>query len=309
MKKSEKFSTPELVKLALSAENDDEYWDYIAALHKRGTICEFEAALSLRSSSDPKKREIVADILGQLGWSAQSFQEESVRILIDLLSDPVDDVVASAAFSLGHRKDASAIPDLVKLVDHPNDQIRFGATFGLSCQEDRRAVESLILLSKDQNEEIRNWATFGLGSLIDINSEEVCNALLARKDEKNQEIRGEALLGLVRRKHPSAEHWLMEELNGNQINVLIVEAAEKTRNPKFYIALLKWRGIGADYEDQYFENCLKDALKACYPCKRERYTAHQRFIKKKNLQFFYLKFSRKRTLKKPRKGSGVRKAK
>lgn len=88
--------------------NDEyEYWNIIAELHSRGTSLEFNAAKTLTSFSDPVMREMGADILGQLGWSTKTFHIESVALLIDLLNDPHEDVVASAAFALGHRQDIS----------------------------------------------------------------------------------------------------------------------------------------------------------------------------------------------------------
>src|SRR6266567_1906356 len=197
LKDLENLPTAEIIELAYSNQVEEEYWTHIAILHQRGTICEFETAEELCKSTDPIRREIGADMLGQLGWAERTFQQESVQILIGLLADPEDDVVASAAFSLGHRNDPAAIPSLIKLIHHPNDRVRWGITTGLSCHEDSQAIEGLIVLSHDDNEEVRNWATFGLGTQIDTNFSEICNALLARLSEDNQEIRGEALVGLA----------------------------------------------------------------------------------------------------------------
>lgn len=265
LKNLENLTTAEIIELAYSNQDEEEYWSHIAILHQRGTICEFEAAKELCRSADPIKREIGADILGQLGWSERRFQGESVEILIGLLTDPGEDVVASAAFSLGHRNDPAAIPELVKLIHHPNDRVRFGVTTGLSCHEDSQAIEGLIELSKDDDEEVRNWATFGLGTQIETNSPEICNALLARLSEENQEIRGEALVGLARRKHPDAIKYIIKELNGQVVNVLILEAAALLESPELYPLLIKWKNVEGEDDSAYFEDELEDALKACSP--------------------------------------------
>ncbi len=264
-KKLEDLSTAEIIELAYANQDEEEYWCHIAILHQRGTICEFEAAKELSESADPVRREIGADILGQLGWSERTFQAESVEILIKLLADPEDDVVASAAFSLGHRNDPAAIATLIKLINHPNDRVRFGVTTGLSCHDDSHAIEGLIVLSNDKDEEVRNWATFGLGTQIDANTPEICSALLARLSEENQEIRGEALLGLARHHHPEAITYLKQELNGESINVLMLEAAEALASEDLYPLLLAWKGVEGEGSDSYFERCLEDALKACGP--------------------------------------------
>lgn len=117
-------STQELIDSAYIIQDEDEYWNVIAKLHERGSKTEYSAAKKLTDESDPVKREIGADILGQLGWSKHSYQEESVSILIKLLSDSEPDVIASAAFSLGHRNDPSAIPELLKLVNHSSPRVR-----------------------------------------------------------------------------------------------------------------------------------------------------------------------------------------
>lgn len=114
------YSTLQLIELAYSIENDDEYWSLIGEIHGRGGEVEFNFSKMLCESDDPIKRTIGADILGQLGWEKRTFQEESVNILINLLKDQNHDVIASAAFSLGHRNDARAIPILVKLINHQN---------------------------------------------------------------------------------------------------------------------------------------------------------------------------------------------
>ena len=257
--------TAVIIELAYSNQDEEEYWSHIAILHQRGTICEFEAAKELCISADPIKREIGADILGQLGWSERTFQTESVEILIGLLTDPEEDIVTSAAFSLGHRNDPAAIPELVKLIHHPNDRLRLGVTTGLSCHEDSQAIEGLIVLSKDDSEEVRNWATFGLGTQIETNSPEICNALLVSLTEENQEIRGEALVGLARRQHPDTIQYLIKELNGSSINVLILEAAAIQASTELYPLLLTWKEAEGEADNSYFESMLEKALEACNP--------------------------------------------
>lgn len=262
-RKLENLPTAEIIELAYSAQDKEEYWHYIGALHGRGTIREFEAAAALCRSPDPGRREIGADILGQLGWSAHAFQAESVAILIGLLTDDEDDVIASAAFSLGHRNDPAAIPELCRLIHHPNERVRLGVTAGLSRHEDSRAIQTLIGLSNDDSDDVRNWATFRLGSQIDMDSPEIRDALSARLSEENQEIRGEALVGLARRGDQTVVNYIMKELTSDEINVLVLEAAEALANPALYPLLLKWKSVEDGNEDQYFEKQLERALEAC----------------------------------------------
>ena len=259
-----KLSTMEIVDLARYAKNGEEYHDLIAILHLRGTIVEFEAAQNLARSLDPLEREIGADILGQLGGWERAFQDESVARLIALLADPVDEVIAAAAYSLGHRNAPEAVEDLLKLMDHPKPEIRHAVTIGLNCQEDPAAIAGLIRLAADNDKDVRNWATFGLGSQIETDSPEIRQALLARLDDDDHEIRGEALVGLARRQHPHMVDFICRELEGASLNILVVEAAEITADPQLYPLLLKWKKNDGE-EDDFFQHRLEEALKACNP--------------------------------------------
>lgn len=171
--------TPDLIAEAYRNDDEDEYWGIIQELHKRGSDVEFSSACEIVRSNDPIKREIGADILGQIGWKDNSYQTESVPILIGLLSDSCDDVIASAAFSLGHRNSSLAIPKLVKLASHKHPKVRQGVVSGLSGLDSELAIKALITLSGDSNTDVRSWATFGIGNLSEADSEEIRAALLA----------------------------------------------------------------------------------------------------------------------------------
>lgn len=259
-------SSPELIEQAYTEQDQEKYWQIIGILHKRGAVNEFRLAEDLCRNQDPVRREIGADVLGQLGWQNRSCHTESVAILMRLLTDSEANVVASAAFSLGHRQDAVAIPELIKLIQHSNQRVRLGITFGLCGHEDQRAIEALITLSGDNDEEVRNWATFGLGTQIDTKSEAINAALLARLTETNQEIRGEALVGLARRSHPITTKELINELNSEEINMLILEAAELCADSRLYPILLEWKNT-MEKDTAYFEKQLNRALEACNPDK------------------------------------------
>jgi len=255
--------TPEIIKQARQAENEDAYWRLIGDLHERGGADEFQAASRLCRSNAAVDREIGADILGQLGWAKRHFQDESVAQLITLLADPVDDVLASAAYALGHRQAAVAIPGLLVLLDHSNPRVRHAVTFGLLAQEDEAAIGGLIRLSKDVDEEVRNWATFGLGSQIKADSPVIRQALIDRLGEENDEIAGEALLGLARRRAPMALELVCVALRRDGINGLIVQAAETLADPCLLPLLEVWRNRGGEPPDGYFDQLLEDAWQAC----------------------------------------------
>jgi HEAT repeat protein len=245
-------------------ENDEEvYWSLIAELHKRGTVNEFNLSVKLCKSDDPIDREIGADILGQLGWQQKAFQEESISILIDLLSDPIDDVITSAAYALGHRNSFEAIKPLLGHKNHPNSRVRYSVVFGLLGLEDTEAISCLIELSEDKDDEVRNWATFGLGSQIDVNTGDIRDALEKRLTDSVSEIRGEAFVGLATRGCNSIIDVLIKELNGDDIGVLMLEAAEILSSPSLYSPLKTIQNALKDDDSDYFISRLSEALDSC----------------------------------------------
>ena len=90
---------------------------------------------------------------------------------------------------------------MLKLVDHPDDSVRFSLTSALAVDVPE-AVAALVKLTADPDEEIRNWSTFGLGTLVSFDTPEIREALKARLNESESEIRGEALIGLANRRDP-----------------------------------------------------------------------------------------------------------
>lgn len=257
-------STSNLIAIAYKENDEDKYWSIIAELHERGSKSEFDAAKKLVKSEDAIKREIGADILGQLGWSKKLYQQESVSILIQLLHDNNIDVISSAAFSLGHRNDSKAIPFLVELVEHQNSRVRHGVVFGLSGLDDEIAVGALIKLSHDKNFDVRNWATFGLGSLCEIDTKELREALHERISDREYEIRGEALVGLALRKDNNIHNDIINELKGEFNGNWAVEAAKILATYQYCEILIELKKrLIVENEDERFIGDVNNAISAC----------------------------------------------
>ena len=115
---------------------------------------------------------------------------------------------------------------------------------------------------EDPDPGVRDWATFGLGSLLDVDTAEVREALLARVDDVGGDTAGEALVGLARRKDPRAldpiNRWLASTDAGN----LIVEAAAELADPRSLPALYALRDGGWQREDVR-GSVLEVAIEAC----------------------------------------------
>lgn len=256
-------SSEELVAACLTTEDEDDRWDLVRTIRRRGGETEFRLAEELCRSTDPKRRELGADILGQLGVGNRLFQEESVTILLDLLNDPDETVLDSAIAALGHRQDPRSVSPVCALAVHPDSDIRYTVAVALGSLKDAASTAALVQLCRDPDEEVRNWATFGLGSLSEADSPEIREALFARTEEENGEIRGEALIGLARRKDERALGLVLRELDGPFEGSWVLEAAELLADASLVAPLSSLREVLQAVDLKRFGDELDDALAAC----------------------------------------------
>ena len=244
-------------------QDSREAREAIGILHFRGGQEEFELGKKLTKSDNPEDRAIGADILAQLGWEKRTFQQESVDILINLLHDSDNLVIHYAAISLGHRNDTRAIPFLVQLAQHEDPLVRFGVTLGLSCHDDEQAVAALMPLTSDQDNDVRNWAMFALASQTDMDSSDIRDALAAGLTDTEAEIRGEALVGLARRRDSRVFSELVKEWASHDVSMLSIEAAQELADPALIPYLLKLNESLDCTEDQFVADSIIDAIAAC----------------------------------------------
>jgi len=252
-------TTKELIGLALTENDEDAAWEAVTVLHFRGNREVFEAARKLCESGNSKERKLAADILGQLGIPDRTFPDESLAVLFKLLDNDTNiDVLNAVGVALGHINDPRAIEPLVRLKKHPSEDVRYGVVFGLLGHENELAIKALIELSSDENEDVRNWATFGLGSQINTDTKEIREALWQRIDDNNDEIRGEALVGLAIRRDERVVSHLIEELSSECVGLLAIEAAKEIGNTKLYPALMqlkKWWEVNDDLLEEAISSC------------------------------------------------------
>jgi hypothetical protein len=256
-------SSEEIVVLALVTVDDDTKWDFIDILRYRGGENEFRLASQLTESVKPEERCLGANILGQLGFADPTYVTESVDILIPMLGDRDSSVVYSSAYALGHRKDERAIVPLSELVDRPEPEIRQAVACSLGGFDDYTAINALIQLTSDTDEDVRDWATFGLGSLTEIDTPEIQDALFARIKEENSEIRGEALVGLARRNAQRTIDLVREELKLDFAGGWVIEAAKLVGDSSLIPLLSLLRDNWGDENEKYFGNKLNQALEVC----------------------------------------------
>lgn len=264
-------STEELIQLALSApEEDDDFrqerWYFIDLLQCRGSREIFDRALMLTQSSNPEERRLGINILGQLNVAGRTIPDNGVTTLVNLLDHEFDPLILQdICIALGHLNDPRSIEAQLRFCLHPDWEVRCGVVNGLSGQTDERAIAALIALSADVHPQVRNWATFGLGSLLEIDTPAIREALYQRllaeevKVDETAEIYGEALVGLARRKDERVLPQLIQELTSKRVSALAIEAAEAFADSRLYSSLLQLQ-TWWDSESE-----LEGALLACRP--------------------------------------------
>lgn len=234
-------SLDELICVALGDPEDESCWEAVVTLHYRGTREVLERAAALCHSGCPNERQLGADILGQLGVPERVFPAESVRILLDMLISERDASVLQSIFvAFSHIGDAAAIDPAIQFASHDDADVRHAVVLALTSHDDAWAIRKLIELTHDPVAEVRDWATFALGSQREeVDTHELREALAARLTDTDEYVRGEALIGLARRKDARAIPALQTELALSDVNYLAVEAAELAADPSLLRQLLE----------------------------------------------------------------------
>ncbi|MCI5158089.1 MAG: hypothetical protein D3906_06530 [Candidatus Electrothrix sp. AUS1_2] len=93
---------------------------------------------------------------------------------------------------------------------------------------------------------------------------EISEALAAGLQDHEAEIRGEALVGLARRKDARAFPAIVKEWAAHDVSILSIEAAEELADPDLVPHLMNLQeSLEFTEEDQYFQDRIEDALLAC----------------------------------------------
>jgi HEAT repeat protein len=248
--------TDELVARALVLDDDDEaqddeYWTIVAELQRRGDGDTFEAARELCEEQSDKARCLAAAVLGQLGREQGTpFLEQSLPLLLALCTDAAsEDVLAASLEALGSLEDARALGAVLAQRRHADATVRLAVAHALpqvaGDPPQGVALDGVIELTRDDDDDVRDWATFSLGSLLEVDTPAVREALLARVDDADEGVSAEALAGLAARGDARANDALLRRLEGAiarpggdpHVADLLVEAAEQLGDPRFLPAL------------------------------------------------------------------------
>lgn len=243
-------------KTLVGDNDDDEPWGAVHDLRGLGTREVFQKAAAWCGSEDPLKRTRGAEVLAQLGKTAENpntlFADESFEIIATLLQKEADPrPMASAIAALGHLAQTPAVPIIASFRSHTSAEVRFDVAFALGCfPNDPQSIPALIELMRDSDCDVRDWATFGLGVLGEADSDEIRAALVRNLKDRHQDTREEAIAGLAIRKDLRALRPLLKELKRPPASFAVKEAAcsllglgweESEREESALIAELKQR--------------------------------------------------------------------
>lgn len=251
-----------LDRAAKAARNDptgegEARWLAVTALHASTDRQVLERALAWSRDDDPLLRSLAADVLARLAWEdGYPFRGESEPALLRMLDDDETAVVASALHALGHL-DLGDTEGLVRFATHDEANVRYALVCAIGGREHEAARRTLIQLSEDADSDVRDWATFGLGSMTDIDSPEIRDALASRLDDDDADTRCEAMLGLAERGDERAVPHIERELASDEVGQLAIDAAAALADPRFLPHLESLLACNPD------EQSLQEAIARC----------------------------------------------
>lgn len=261
-------STQRLIRIALRHWDADEGWRAIVALQMRGSPKTLALATALSRRPSWRQRSLgmyMASQLrrgGNLSSSAYAL-EETQALLLNGLQDSHSEVVRAAVSGLGHRPHPDAVGDLVRLSSHPDDRVRWEVAVALGSYTVPSAITTLLRLMTDSDSAVRDWATFGVGTMQASDSPEIRAALWANLDDQDEEVRGEALIGLAARRDDRVVECLRMNLVP-ECRVYELDAAQMLGDPRILGALQAIFGVLEESEKRgYWFECLRDAIAAC----------------------------------------------
>ncbi len=222
-------------------KSDKSRWDNISVLRKRPNEDLFLKCVELTKSKEPKLRSIGIDILAQFGLTPRPFLKDTLIIYFELLDIETEpDVLMSILYSIGHNNDKlrnEQIEKICSFQNNDNSLVKEGLVSALGFIDNTQAIQVLLKLTEDKLSHIRDWATFYIGQ-GGRNNKKIREALWNRVNDKHQETKLEAIVGLAKRKDFRVNEIIKRELLNGEYGTLLFEAIIET-NDKQYLPLLR----------------------------------------------------------------------
>ncbi|WP_081466385.1 HEAT repeat domain-containing protein [Collimonas fungivorans] len=265
-------SLKSLVGIALQGWDSDKSWQAIAELQMRGSPEALAISRRFTKCRNWRKRALGLYVASQLRRSQKGGTIESVEyalretqamLLVGLRDDCVE-VVRAAISGFAHRPHQSALPNLIRFASHPDQQIRLQVAITLGSYIEIESIDALLMLATDISDDVRNWATFGIGSMHRADNSKIRDLLWRNLQDSDEDVRGEAVVGLAIRKDERVISVLLELLD-THCRVFELDAAERTASPLLLDRLnaLKKSVTDKDTIDSYWYRHLLDAIVAC----------------------------------------------
>jgi hypothetical protein len=249
----------------INNRSERTYWENIRELRSRANENIFKHCIRLTKSSNQKERIIAIDVLAQLGLTPRPFYKESKKIFFDFLKKEKNlKVLFSVLYAIGHNNDkltSQEVAIICSFQKSKDEGIREGLVSALLSVDNKLAIETLINLTSDKAAHIRDWATFGIGTQIDKDNKIIREALRKRVDDKNQETKLEAIVGLAKRKDNRVKEIIERELMNGEYGTLLFEAIEELKE-KDFLPLLRRNLKKAKVDKSINPAWIKD-LKDC----------------------------------------------
>jgi hypothetical protein len=186
--------------------------------------------------------------------------------LLTLLHDADTPAVLVAVIgAVGAAWDEDGNLALLPWADHADPEVRFEVACAIpggtnSFRATEEVAETLMRLMRDDSDDVRDWATFGLGRQLEIDTDVVPEALLARTTDRARAVRDEAIVGLARRRDRRVVPLIQSLLAGDAVGSLLFEAAELLADPALLDALRGWSD-----DPDHSDDPIARATRACDP--------------------------------------------
>lgn len=261
-----KWSNDKIFSRLESIKSEKAYWEYISILRNRSSEEIFIKCTELINSDLDNHKKIGIDILAQLGLPPRKFLKQTLKIYFHLLkSEKNPKILMSILYGISHNNDnlsESKIYQLCSLAEEKNKFIKEGLVAALIGNRNQLAIETIIKFSTDKTNQIRNWATFGLGTLLSIDNEKIRTALWNRVNDKHQETKLEAIIGLANRKDTRINEIIIQELKAGEMGILLLDAVLEMKNKEFLpimkeqIKLIQYDNSILEFWKIDYKNCI-----------------------------------------------------